>query len=227
MTARDQILDRLRAVRRERDAPEHDDTQARTAIADRLASRAPTGPIPPLSADRRELLARFTTKAEAAQAQVRRVENATALPAALAESLRDRNLPPALRMGDEPLFAGLDWNALEISRGPGRREEPATLSRADWGVAETGSLVFLSGSDNPVTLALLGENHFVALRDMDVLGNFEEVWSNMRENALDPRTVNFVTGPSRSADIEQRLELGAHGPVSLTVFLVGDGVPPG
>ena len=47
------------------------------------------------------------------------------------------------------------------------------------------------------------------------------MWADWRERALDPRTVNMVTGPSRSADIGQTLQLGAHGPVALHVFVVG------
>lgn len=143
------------------------------------------------------------------------------LPAAVAAALRDRNLPAAIRMGTETAFTKLDWSRLDATIGMARPEEPAALSRAAFGVAETGSLVFLSGPENPVTLTFGADHHFVVLREIDVIGNFEEVWTGIRTAGLDPRTVNFVTGPSRSADIEQRLEIGAHGPVSLQVFVVG------
>ena len=135
--------------------------------------------------------------------------------------LRNRNLPAAVRIGADPIFAGLDWGTVETSQGPGRLEEPATLSRAEFGLAETGTLVLASGPDNPVTLTFLGETHFVVLRDGDVCGGFEDFWAAWRARGLDPRTINIVTGPSRSADIGQVLQLGAHGPVALHVFLLG------
>jgi L-lactate dehydrogenase complex protein LldG len=58
----------------------------------------------------------------------------------------------------------------------------------------------------------------------DVVGDFESVWQRLREKfgeAVMPRTVNLITGPSRSADIEQTLILGAHGPRRLHVIVVG------
>jgi L-lactate utilization protein LutC len=123
-------------------------------------------------------------------------------------------------MGAEPMFAGLDWGTLEASRGVGRLEEPATLSRAEFGLAETGTLALASGPDNPVTLTFLGGTHFAVLRASDICGGFEDFWTAWRARGLDPRTLNFVTGPSRSADIGQVLQLGAHGPVALHVFIL-------
>ena len=218
MSGREKVLALLRAARRE--AGGAGDEQAREEVARRIASPVPVGPRP--VAGGAERVARFVAKAEAVQVEVARLPSMRSLPVAIATALRDRNLPAAIRMGTEPVFAKLDWSGLDATIGTGRPEEPAALSRAAFGVAETGSLVFLSGPDNPVTLTFAGDHHFVALRESDVMENFEEVWEGIRTTHLDPRTVNFVTGPSRSADIEQRLELGAHGPVSLQVFLVSE-----
>jgi L-lactate utilization protein LutC len=80
--------------------------------------------------------------------------------------------------------------------------------------------VLASGPDNPVTLTFLGETHFVVLREADICAGFEDLWAAWRARGLDPRTVNMVTGPSRSADLGQVLQLGAHGPVALHVFIV-------
>ena len=121
---------------------------------------------------------------------------------------------------DDPAFQR-DWGTLEHSSGIGRLAEPATLSRAQLAMAETGTLILASGPDNPVTLTFLGETHFVVIAAEDIKAGFEDMWAEWRIRALDPRTVNMVTGPSRSADIGQTLQLGAHGPVALHVFVVG------
>ncbi len=162
----------------------------------------------------------FMAKARAVDATVSRIASTDELPAALAEELRRRNLPAAIRTGADPLFAR-DWGGLEHTTGPGRLEEPATMTRAEFGMAETGSLVFASGPENPVTLNFLGETNFAVVHASDIVGGYEELWAAWRKRGLTPRTTNFVTGPSRSADIGQTLQLGAHGPVALHIFVVG------
>ncbi len=214
MNARDRILTRIRRAQG-RDG-------GTAAIGAEIRPGAVPAPRPTIaSLDGPERIDRFIAQAEAADATVSCIESIADLPAALATELRDRNLPAAIRMGADPAFDGLDWGTVDTSQGPGRIEEPATLSRARYGMAETGTLVLASGPDNPVTLTFLGETHFVALDAGDVKAGFEDMWDAFRASGLDPRTINMVTGPSRSADIGQTLQLGAHGPVSLHIFLVG------
>jgi L-lactate dehydrogenase complex protein LldG len=216
VSARERILGRVRGALGSAAGRE-------AAVAARLAEH-PAGPAP-LQARSQGAgrLTQFMAKAEAAAATVSRVSAPGELPKALAHELRNRNLPAAVRFGRDEMFAGLDWGVIETSQGAGRIEEPATLSRAEFGLAETGTLVLASGPDNPVTLTFLGETHFVVLREADLCGGFEDFWAAWRERGLDPRTINMVTGPSRSADIGQVLQLGAHGPVALHVFVVGGG----
>lgn len=219
MSDRAQILQGLRATRiAETGAAGAEDSGA--AVAARLAAHRPPAAVPVVPAEAGPRIAQFTQKAVAAAADVVRVANWAALPAAIADALRSRNLGAAVRFGEDPAFAALDWSRVETSQGAGRIEEPVTLSRAACGVAETGTLVLLSGPDNPVTLAFLGEVHLVALGTEDLVGNFEEVWARLRSAGVDSRSVNLITGPSRSADIEQRLELGAHGPGTLVIFVI-------
>ncbi len=81
-----------------------------------------------------------------------------------------------------------------------------------------------SGRDNPTTLTFLPETHVVVLDGNDIVGDYEAAWTKLRARygkAAMPRTVNLITGPSRSADIEQTLLLGAHGPRRLQIVLVG------
>ena len=92
------------------------------------------------------------------------------------------------------------------------------------GIAETGTLALVSGPANPTTLNFLPDNHIVVLRKEDVVADYESVFAMLRTaygKGGAPRTLNFVTGPSRSADIEQTLLLGAHGPRRLHIVIAG------
>ena len=212
MSARDRILDRVRRATGGGD---------RVAVAVRLGhSQAQPAPIPAAAQTRGEArIAQFIEKTVAVDATVSRLASLDDLPAALADELRSRNLPAAIRTGTDAAFER-DWGTIEHTTGPGRLVEPATLSRAHLAMAETGTLVLASGAHNPVTLTFLGETHFVVVRTQDIKAGFEDMWAEWRVRALDPRTINMVTGPSRSADIGQTLQLGAHGPVALHVFVV-------
>ncbi len=215
MSARDRILARARVA-----SGGADDPGRAARVAARIAAAPAVAAPRQASSHGLQRLTQFMAKVEAAAATVGRVSSLSELPKALAHELRRRNLPAVVRVGADPMFAGLDWGAIELSRGVGRVEEPVTLSRAEFGLAETGTLALASGPDNPVTLTFLGETHFVVLRTSDICGGFEDFWTAWRRRGLDPRTLNLVTGPSRSADIGQVLQLGAHGPIALHVFLV-------
>ncbi len=212
MSARDRILARVGRATGGGD---------RVAVAVRLGQRdAQPAPVPASAQTRGEArIAQFIEKTVAVDATVSRLVSLDDLPAALADELRNRNLPAAIRTGTDAAFER-DWGTIERTTGPGRLDEPATLSRAHLGMAETGTLVLASGAQNPVTLTVLGETHFVVVRTQDIKAGFEDMWAEWRVRALDPRTINMVTGPSRSADIGQTLQLGAHGPVALHVFVV-------
>lgn len=213
VSARERILSRVRRAGEGRADPQ--------AVAERLARPRQDAPVPLQGLQEGEArVAQFVAKAEAVDTSVSRIESPDDLPAALAEELRRRNLPAAIRTGRDSEFER-DWGGIERTVGPGRLAEPATLSRARLASAETGTLLLASGPDNPVTLTFLGETHFVLLREGDIHAGYEDMWAAWRALGLDPRTVNLVTGPSRSADIGQTLQLGAHGPVSVHVFLSG------
>lgn len=212
MSGRDAILGRIRRATGGGDA---------AAVDARLGRPAQPSPVPAAARTEGEArIARFVEKAKAVDATVSRLATLDELPGALAGELRARNLPAAIRTGSDPAFER-DWGGIERTVGPGRLEEPATLSRAQLAMAETGTLLLASGPENPVTLTFLGETHFVVLRAEDICAGFEDLWAEWRARGRDPRTVNLVTGPSRSADIGQTLQLGAHGPVALHVFVVG------
>jgi L-lactate dehydrogenase complex protein LldG len=199
----------------------------RAAVAARLASH-PRGVVPArgqLPPPQR--LDLFTRMLEAASGTTERVASATDIPAAVAAFLRGHNLPLQVRHGDDPRL-DVPWGdapALEILRGPSDGHDLAAVSHAFAAVAETGTLVLASGPDNPTTLNFLPDVHIVVLDARDIAPDFEVVMARLRERygtGAMPRTVNMITGPSRSADIEQTLLLGAHGPRKLHVIVVGN-----
>jgi L-lactate dehydrogenase complex protein LldG len=200
---------------------------ARNAAVDDRLRRAPKGVIP-----RRGQLpeagrvALFQAMAEKVFATVTRVARSDEVPGAVAEYLRERNLPARVRMGEDLALIGLPWKktALDVARGATGGNDPVGLSHAIAGVAETGTVVLASGRDNPTTLAFLPETHIVVVHAADIAGDYETAWGAVRAaygKWQMPRTINWITGPSRSADIEQTLLLGAHGPQRLHIVVVG------
>ena len=197
----------------------------RAEVDDRL-SRAPDGIIPKRSqVDRAERLALFMAQAENGLATVVLVPDAASVPTEAARYLRDSNLPATLRIGDDPRLAAMPWHAttIEVSKGASDGADLNALSHAFGGVAETGTLAMVSGSDNPTTLNFLPDNHLVVVASGDLSGSLEELLQKLRARygkEKMPRTLNLITGPSRSADIEQTLILGAHGPRKLHIIVV-------
>ncbi len=176
-----------------------------------------------------ERLDLFQHYAEKAASTVERVADMAAVPQAVADYLRRENLPAKLVMAPDPSLDAAPWDSqplLERRRGKPAPEDQVGLSSMFAAVAETGSLIALSGPDHPSTLNFLPETHIVVLPAARVTGSYEDVWDKLRAQQTDatlPRTVNMITGPSLSGDIEQTLQHGAHGPRRLHILLVGDG----
>lgn len=202
------------------------DERIRQAIVEDRLERAPKGLIPQRAQlDAPGKLALMIEKMEASQASVARLSSHADIPAAVAEYLRDNNLPAAIRRGEDSRLDGLPWGetALEVTKGPSAGNDLAAISHAEAGVAETGTLVLTSGAENPTTLNFLPDYHIVVLSAADVAGDLEQIWPRIRKKygkGEMPRTVNLITGPSRSGDIEQTILLGAHGPRRLHVLVV-------
>jgi len=198
----------------------------RAAVAARLAGH-PRGVVPARGQlPPQERLDLFARMVEAASGTTERVAAATEIPAVVATFLRGHNLPLRVRHGDDPRL-DLPWEnaaALEVLRGRSDGHDLAAVSHAFAAVAETGTLVLASGPDNPTTLNFLPDVHIVVVDAADIGSDFETAMARLRERygtGTLPRTVNMITGPSRSADIEQTLLLGAHGPRKLRVIVVG------
>jgi L-lactate dehydrogenase complex protein LldG len=212
MSDRDSILQSIRTHKRPSGSPlEHGPVPARGQVVD---------------AARREL---FLKMAKAAAATIDIINDAATIPEKVSRYLASHNLPPRLVLSSDPSIANLPWGNVPLlahRTGPATGQDHAALTPAFAAVAETGTLALLSGPDTPTTLNFLPEHCLVLLPASAISGTYEELWQKLRA-ATDgashwPRTVNLVTGPSRSADIEQKLLMGAHGPVKLHILLLDD-----
>jgi L-lactate dehydrogenase complex protein LldG len=152
------------------------------------------------------------------------------VPTAIADYLRGHDFPLRLRKGADAYLEGLPWSAagdLTLSDdGPAHADDQVGLSRAIAGIAETGTLMLASGADNPVTLAFLPETQIVVLSRDAIVGSYEDA-IGLLEAQLGPgempRTLNLITGASRTGDIGGRIVMGAHGPRRLAVVIVDEG----
>jgi len=121
----------------------------------------------------------------------------------------------AIPWSNEPL--------LSVATGQAEGADAVGVTGVFGGVAETGTLVMLSGPEHPTTLNFLPDTHIAVVSVDQIAGTYEEIWAKLRDSlghGKMPRVVNWITGPSRTADIEQTLLLGAHGPLRLHILII-------
>ncbi|MCW5750419.1 MAG: lactate utilization protein [Alphaproteobacteria bacterium] len=205
--------------------------EERAALQARLASPRPNLIPKRARLPHAEQVVLFQAMAEKLDATVARVSSLAEVPDAVAEYLAARNLPTTIRMSPDPELDAIPWDRrplLTLHRGRAAPEDLVGLTPAFAGIAETGTLMFASGAARPATINFMPDTHIAVLRSSQVVGDYETAFARLRAAAgredglFMPRTVNLVTGPSRTGDIEQTLILGAHGPRRLHVVLVDD-----
>ncbi len=223
MDSREKILSRIRSQKgRDVLSKSEQDILARRIQAHKRNLVPKRSQIPP-----EDQIALFTEKMTELLTTVERVESSSQIPERIKAYLAAKNLPSRIKVSPSPLVANLPWEevpTLEIVTGAGAEEDEVGLSPAFSAIAESGTLMMVSGPDTPSTVNFLPENHIVVVDVKTMCGSYEEAWDLLRSGrGTDdmPRTVNLISGPSRTADIEQRLIMGAHGPKSLHVILVG------
>jgi L-lactate dehydrogenase complex protein LldG len=198
----------------------------RHAVGERI-KRHPRGVVPKRGHDPAQRVELFRAMLAEAHGTLEVLASQQDVPAAVTAYLRSKNLPMSVRRGADPRLEAVPWDrerTLEVSVGRSDGGQLAAVSHAFGGVAETGTLVLVSGPDNPTTLNFLPEHHIVLVNAKDIAGDYESVWDVLRKKfgGSLPRAVNWITGPSRSADIEQVHLHGAHGPKGLHVLVIGD-----
>jgi len=128
---------------------------------------------------------------------------------------------------NDPRLAAMPWRDAGVLPRFGSVEagEPVALSFARLAIAETGSIITWTGKANPAANNLLPEHHIVVVDSKDLVANMELAWDRLNqemEKTGRPRGINFIAGPSSTADIEGQMVYGAHGPRSWHIILMGN-----
>lgn len=175
------------------------------------------GPVPAFAGD---VVERFVAKMKEKAATVEPLDAMDAVPDAVQRYLAGLGVPLQLRASGA--LRALAWPAaLQVQYGAAVREDLSSVTPCFCAVAESGGIVTLSGAETPSTLNFVPDNHVVVVRRSQVVAHFEDAWALWRASGRAvPRTINVISGPSRTADIEQTIQLGAHGPRRLHILLV-------
>ena len=187
-----------------------------------LARRMRTAPLsdvhsPPILLDP---IGAFTERARLANAEVQIIQSEGAITEAIADLLRSKNLPARLCVPE--IARELSWEnapGLTIETAAPGREDTA-IAIAQFGIAETGTLAYAAESRAPASWHFRAGFEIAVIHARNILPNMEELLRQVKNAGGLPSTLNFVTGPSRTGDIEQTLELGAHGPKALAILIL-------
>ena len=212
--ARRNILARIRAAQGREAEPAESE---REAAADYLA-RHPQGPRPPVPED---LAARFIDEAQRLSTTVENVDALSDVPAAVFRYLTQHGLP--LQAIAWQTLQDLNWAeaGLEVEFRKPVDGDVVGITGCFCATAETGTLVLLSGPGTYASAGLLPETHIAIVPASRIVAGHEDAFNLIRsERGELPRAVNFVSGPSRTGDIEQTIVLGAHGPYRVHVIVV-------
>ena len=216
MSARENILARIRGAQGKPGAEPTaaDLDRVRAVIANPVTGPQPAFAHPP------DLLVQFLKECDRVGTTHAQVASDEGIPAEVARYLAATGLEP--RLVAWPAFAALDWASagIAIESRPARGDDRTGLTGCTCAVAETGTTLLLSSPEQPKVTALLPETHVCVVRKSRLLGTLEEAFALVRrELGALPRSAFFVSGPSRTADIEQTMVIGAHGPYRVHVII--------
>ena len=184
------------------------------------------GPAPAFDADR---ILRFIRRAGDMESTVARISHRDEIPAAVAIYLNALELAPALVAQKShrgvcwPEFADLDWAraGLSVEARPTVGDDRLGITGTFCAIAETGTLVVVSGADTPTATTLLPDTHVAIVSTNRVVDTMEDAFALVRKDRGSiPRAINMISGPSRTGDIEQTIVLGAHGPFRVHILVV-------
>jgi L-lactate dehydrogenase complex protein LldG len=190
-----------------------------SAIRARKLRQAPLpGPYkaPPVEGD---LAQSFAKKLSAQQTEVRVLGSMSEVPDAIADILRGRNMAATIHIPPDSELAALELPNVEVRREPPGQFD-AAVTFASFAIAETGTLAYAAGSGTPASWHFRPVLEIAIVRPGAIVAELEDVLARLKTKGGLPSTLNLVSGPSRTGDIEQTMELGAHGPKSLAVLVL-------
>jgi L-lactate dehydrogenase complex protein LldG len=131
----------------------------------------------------------------------------------------DRRLTEALQAANIRLITAIAGNEGEQFRAAAA-QAALGLTGVDYAVADTGSLVLLSGDEKPRCASLLPPVHIAVVKGEQILAGLPELFERLDSNeGRSSSAATLITGPSRTADIELTLVVGVHGPQELHVII--------
>ncbi len=205
MNAREKILARISEAKPDKAALSHH------------LENHPRGPQP---MDFDDLKKRFAERALKLSSDLVEADQLNLAPGLIANYLQQRTLP--MKGVCWPALNHLPWldSGLDIEARPAWNEDMVGITGTFCAIAETGTLLLLGGEKTPASVSLLPETHVAIVDPRRIVATMEDAWDLLRrEFGAPPRTVNFISGPSRTADIEQTVTLGAHGPYRVLLVL--------
>ena len=211
--ARDTILARIRHNLK------HDDNASSGMTVDAQLRQPTCGPQPTWEEDD---VSRFIRKLESVAGTISRVSSEDEIIPAITAYLQQHNIPLNIVSASSELLNKLVWpDDFTVEQRKATGSDVTVLTEAYAAVAETGSLVLLSGANSPTSLNFLPDNYLCILRRELLVKHIENIWQRLRQEYSGlPRAINFITGPSRTADVEQTIQLGAHGPRRLHLIFI-------
>lgn len=213
VSARERILSAIRNARAE---------SADATSIDRHTIARPA--VPPKDMD--SVIERFMRYACEESATAARVADPAGVPGAVFRYLHGEGLDPRVIVAGNAGARDFAWeSATDLDRvdGPVGADGDSVVSGCYAGVAEAGAVVTLSAGDHPSEFNFLAATHIVVIPANNIVATFEDLWSRLRSDHGDgwPRMMNFIVGPSRTADLGVPSRLGAHGPSRVHIIVVG------
>ena len=204
---------------------------ARDEILGRLKTKTREAALPPAWKSQRDFadpVARFTESLTEAKGEVRRVDGLEAAEEEVDAILRELGAQAVVANDEPPLSAEVltrrwpdyEWHIVEQTAGDLREfcaRADVGLSGAEAALAETGSIVIRSGPGKSRLATLLPPVH-VALVPVSCFTTDIFTWTAKRSGEM-PANLILISGPSKTADIEFKLTLGVHGPGHMIVVL--------
>lgn len=218
MSARANILARIRA----NDGKQGHTTEAELAAARAVISARTRGPLPTFA--KHDPVQHFILECARLKTTLAEVDSILAVPNEVARYLStvlDSPTKSASVVG-WPEFAALDWQSANIdyANRPAMGSDLIGLTGCFCAIGETGTLLLLGARNSPKVTALLPETHICIVKKSRLVATMEDAFQLARDEIGElPRATFFVSGPSRTADIEQTIVIGAHGPYRVHVVL--------